>query len=58
MFSSKLVHSFLGIKGISKMICHVKFIFALILLVPELTGNVFYGDFVRNFLCLLSFFRV
>ena len=54
MFSSKLVHSFLG----TKMICHVKFIFALILLVPELTGNVFYGDFVRNFLCLLSFFRV
>ena len=28
------------------MICHVKFILAWILLLPRLSGNVFYCDFV------------
>ena len=36
------------------MICHLKFIFAWILFLPQLTGNVFYRDCDRIFKCLLS----
>ena len=32
------------IKDISKMICNLKFTFAWILFLPQLTGNVFYRD--------------
>ena len=39
------VHSSLDIKDISKMICHLKFTFAWILLIPQLTGYVFNRDF-------------
>ena len=41
---SVLVYSSLDIKDISKMIFHLKFIFAWILLIPQLTGNVFNRD--------------
>ena len=55
MFSSMmLVNSSLGIKDISKMIFHVRFILAWVLLIPQLTGNVFYEDFVRKIFCLIS----
>ena len=46
MFSLSPVCSSMGIKDISRMICHVKFILAWILLLPRLSGNVFYCDFV------------
>ena len=41
------VYSSLDMKDISKMICHLKFIFAWILLIPQLIGNVFIRDFDR-----------
>ena len=41
------VYSSLDMKDISKMICHLKFIFAWILLIPQLIGNVFNRDFDR-----------
>ena len=41
------VYSSLDIKDISKMIFHLKFIFAWILLIPQFTGNVFNRDFDR-----------
>ena len=33
-------------KDISRMICHLKFILTWILLLPGLSGDVFYWDFV------------
>ena len=41
------VYSSLDFKDISKMICHLKFIFAWILLIPQFTGNVFNRYFDR-----------
>ena len=43
------INSSLDIKDISKMIFHLKFIFAWILLIPQLTGNVFNRDCDRIF---------
>ena len=47
MLFSVSVYSSLDMKDISKMICHLKFIFVWILLIPQLTGNVFNRDFDR-----------
>ena len=47
MLFSVSVNSSLDIKDICKMICHFKFIFAWILLIPQLTGDVFNRVFDR-----------
>ena len=47
MLFSVSVNSSLDIKDICKMICHFEFIFAWILLIPQLTGIVFNRVFDR-----------
>ena len=37
------------------MICHLKFIFAWILFLPQLTGNVFYRDCDRMMIVSVYF---
>ena len=39
------------------MICHMKYIFVWILLMPQPTGNVFIWDFVLIFSVFTFFFR-
>ena len=39
------------------MICHLKYIFMWIFLIPQPTGNVFNWDFAAIFLVFTFFFR-
>ena len=41
MFSLGSAYSSLGNKNVSEIICHLKFIFVWIFLIPQPTGNVF-----------------
>ena len=53
-------NSFLGNKDVSEMICHLKFIFVCIFLIPQPTGNAFIWDsfFFRFVLQFSGFFRI
>ena len=47
----------MDIKDISNMNCHLKFIFTWILLITQLTGNVFNQDFDRILYVFIFSFR-
>ena len=48
----------LGNKDFSNMICHLKYIFVWIFLLPQPTGNVFIWDFVLLFSVFTFLFRI